>query len=64
VSADAEPGDFDSNGLVDLDDFSLFAQEYNSQATAATADFDLNDDGKIDFEDFFLFADLFPQPAP
>ena len=60
----AEPGDFDHSGLVDLEDFSLFAQAYDSNATTATATFDLNDDGRIDFEDFFLFADLFPQSAP
>ena len=64
VGSDSAPGDFDNNGLVDLEDFSLFAQAYDSESTPPTAIFDLNNDGRIDFADFFLFADLFPQQAP
>ena len=64
AGSDSAPGDFDRNGLVDLEDFSLFAQAYDSESTPPTAVFDLNGDGRIDFADFFLFADLFPQSAP
>ena len=53
--------DFSGNGVVDWDDFFLFAEYFGlSKGQLDYADgFDLNGNGKIDFPDFFRFADLF-----
>ena len=47
--------DFDGNGVVDFDDFFLFAAAFGGK----DARFDLNQDGAVDLNDFFLFADDF-----
>jgi hypothetical protein len=53
--------DFSGNGVVDLDDFFLFAEYFGrSREQPGYADsFDLDGNGKIDFPDFFSFADSF-----
>ena len=51
----ADRSDFDNNGVVDFDDFFLFANAFGGDE----ARFDLDDNGRIDFEDFFLFAQDF-----
>ena len=53
------PGDFDGNGRVDLDDFFLFADQFQRRVPPAEPRFDLDDDGRVHFADFFHFADLF-----
>ena len=51
-------GDFNADGSVDLDDFLLFADQFNRRVPPAEPRFDLDDDGHIHHVDFFLFADL------
>jgi hypothetical protein len=51
--------DFDASGVVDLDDFFLFADAFGLPATGDQTRFDLDQDGEIGFSDFFLFSDLF-----
>ena len=45
--------DFDNNGLVNVDDYRLFANAFGTKK----ARFDLDGNGRVDFEDLFLFAD-------
>jgi uncharacterized repeat protein (TIGR02543 family) len=54
----ALPGDFNSDGKVDFEDFMLFALAYGSTSVSSNwnAACDLDPDGKIDFEDLMLFA--------
>jgi hypothetical protein len=52
-------GDFDQSGLVDFDDFFLFADHFGSQDPV----YDLDQGGLVDFSDFFLFADHFGEGA-
>ena len=47
--------DFDDNRIIDLEDFFLFANAFNSN----NPNFDLDKDGKVYFEDFFQFAEAF-----
>ena len=54
------PADFDGNGIVDLDDFRLFADGFGSDDVT----YDLNDDGFVNFQDLFVFADVFGQRLP
>ena len=51
----ALPGDFNSDGKVDFDDFFLFADAFGGHDPF----YDLDSSGGIDFDDFFLFADNF-----
>ena len=51
-------GDFDEDGTVDVDDFLLFAEQFDRRVPPAEPRFDLDDDGRIGAVDFFLFADL------
>ena len=53
--------DFSDDGLVDFDDFFMFADVFGQTKTKARERFDLDWDGQIDFNDFFLFADAFGQ---
>ncbi len=55
--------DFNGSGLVDFDDFFLFADAFGKTAAIAGAKFDLNGNGLVDFDDFFVFADAFGRPA-
>jgi len=48
-------GDFNGDGVVDFDDFFLFAAAFGSRE----ARFDLSRDGRVDLDDFFLFAAAF-----
>tara|TARA_Y100000310_G_scaffold345307_1_gene463589 strand:+ start:2778 stop:5840 length:3063 start_codon:yes stop_codon:yes gene_type:complete len=54
-------GDFNSDGCVDFNDFSLFARGYSDFMTEGKYDgrFDLDGDGKILFSDFVIFAQNF-----
>ena len=54
-------GDFDEDGTVDMDDFLLFAEQFDRRVPPAEPRFDLDDDGRIGAADFFLFADLVVQ---
>jgi len=47
--------DFDGNGVVDFDDFFLFADAFGTDDSG----FDLDGDGHVGFPDLFLFADEF-----
>ena len=51
-------GDFNADGSVDMDDFFLFAEQFDRRVPPAEPRFDLDDDGRIGHGDFFLFADL------
>ena len=57
----ANPGDFNADGMVNFDDFFLFADAFGSGEgeTSFNASMDLSVNGRVDFDDFFLFADLF-----
>lgn len=59
--SDSLKSDFDGNGVVDLNDFFLFAERYGQSAGQAGFDarFDIIGDGKIDQADFFVFAQNF-----
>ena len=48
-------GDFDGNGVVDLNDFRLFVPAMGTQH----ARFDIDRDGTVGISDFFLFAERF-----
>jgi hypothetical protein len=58
-------GDFDHNGVVDFDDFFLFADHFGlgEGDTAFDPLYDLVPNGVVDFDDFFLFADHFGERA-
>jgi len=62
-SANAVDGDMNCDGVVDLADFFLLADDFGKSATVTSicADpfTDINCDGRVDFSDFFLFADNF-----
>ena len=57
--APIDPGDFDGDGALDIDDFLRFADEFGQTANPANQRFDLDGDGRIFYGDFFIFADLF-----
>ncbi len=54
-------GDFDSNGTIDLADFSVLSSNFNQPGDLSTGD--MNFDGNVDLFDFFLWRDVFNQPA-
>src|SRR3989344_8072218 len=47
--------DFDDNRIIDLEDFFMFAEAFDS----TNPRYDLDLDGKVYFEDFFRFAEAF-----
>jgi len=49
--------DIDASGFVDLDDFTLFAEQFELRSSAA----DINGDGAVDDADFTLFVETFEQ---
>ena len=55
--------DFNGDGVVDFDDFFLFAAAFGSKSSEPGFDsmFDLDSSGEIDFDDFFIFAGNFGQ---
>ena len=58
------PGDFDDNGSVNIFDFFMFVDVFNTTATDDTRDFDLDASGTIDFFDLFIFVDNFGTSLP
>ena len=56
-----EPGDFDGNGQIDMDDFFFFSDQFERRVPPAEPRFDLDDDGRVHYSDFFRFADLFAE---
>ena len=61
VAAVGSPGDFDSNGAVDFDDFFAFVDVFGKSSGQAgyDASFDLDASGDVGFDDFFAFVDVF-----
>jgi hypothetical protein len=55
----ALPGDGNGDGIIDFDDFFLFADDFGTSSPRS----DYNGDGVVDFTDFFLFADFFNAAA-
>ncbi|MFO0478122.1 MAG: hypothetical protein ACK50L_04995, partial [Bacteroidota bacterium] len=51
-------GDFNYDGVVDVDDFSIFAPLFG---TACTCPSDLNNNGIVNVDDFAIFAPAFGQ---
>ena len=58
-SAWAQSGDFNTDGVVDLQDFFAFAEVSRDEATGTNGRFDLDSNATIDLADFFLFAQQF-----
>ena len=58
--------DFDGNGVVDFDDFSLLTSKFGTRRGDAGYEdrFDLNGDGEIGFRDFLIYTQYFGQVAP
>ena len=57
----ALPGDFNGDGIVGLDDFFLFSDNFGLKQGDETYDplFDLSENAIVDLDDFFLFGDNF-----
>jgi hypothetical protein len=51
--------DFNADGIVDFNDFFLFAGAFGTR----NSEYDLTGDGIVDFNDFFVFAGAFGQKA-
>ncbi|MBI2172831.1 MAG: hypothetical protein HYT73_01305 [Candidatus Aenigmarchaeota archaeon] len=53
--------DYDRDGIVDFDDFFMFADAFGKRTgeSGFNAKFDLDKDGVVDYTDFFAFADNF-----
>jgi hypothetical protein len=51
-------GDFDANGILDGEDFTIFVQALDRPVPAGGSPCDLNYDGRVDNLDLRLFADL------
>ena len=49
--------DFNQDGCVNLDDFFLFAEQYERMINRDNKKFDLDKNKEIDVEDFFIFAE-------
>jgi len=51
--------DFDGDGEVNLDDYFLFSEHFNTdeQSENWVDEYDLDRDGDVDYDDFFLFSD-------
>jgi hypothetical protein len=52
----ALPGDFDNNGVEDVNDFNIFIGKFNENCTC---DEDMDRNGKVDINDFVLFIENF-----
>ena len=57
--------DFDGSGLVDFNDFLLFARNFGKDELASDYDpvYDLNQDGQVNFPDFLEFVRHFGRSA-
>lgn len=63
----AEPGDFDSDGDVDLADFLVFQECFRGSGVAISPPcdaFDLDADGDVDLSDFIAFQGVFTRAGP
>lgn len=60
------PADFDASRVVDLADFLIFAEAFNTATgdPAFNARVDLDGGGTVDFPDFLLFLDAFGLTSP
>jgi|GEM_PF-3387919 len=58
-------GDLDYSGVVDFDDFFIYADQFGLRESSDGFDFrcDFNGSGLVDFDDFFIFADDFGKAA-
>jgi subtilisin family serine protease len=56
-----EKGDFNSDGVINWDDFLLFADTYGTAVGDANYDVlaDFDNDGDVDWDDFLMFADVY-----
>ena len=56
-----EKEDFNEDGVIDFDDFLLFAEHFQLSVVPIQIEsrFDLNGNGKVDFDDFLRFVDVF-----
>lgn len=63
VLSGQNPADFSGNGVVDFQDFILFAQHMNTIQgdSKYNAQFDLDGNGAVDFPDFLAFVKVFGQ---
>lgn len=59
------PSDFTRDGVIDLDDFFVFADNFGAVkgSSGYLPMFDLDYDNQIDYDDFFMFADNFGNNA-
>jgi len=57
--------DFNGSGLVDFEDFFLFAGVFGRGVSEEGYEpkFDMDRSGRVDFEDFFMFAEVFGKTA-
>ncbi|MEM6748859.1 MAG: dockerin type I domain-containing protein [Planctomycetota bacterium] len=60
----ALPGDANSDGVVDLLDFDVLAQNFGSSTGNGAADGDFNGDGAVDLLDFDILAQNFGATSP
>ncbi|MEM6749847.1 MAG: VPLPA-CTERM sorting domain-containing protein, partial [Planctomycetota bacterium] len=58
------PGDANDDGVVDLLDFDVLAQNFGSNTGNGAADGDFNDDGVVDLLDFDVLAQNFGATSP
>ena len=61
-----ESYDFNSDGKIDFDDFSMFMNSYGTEKNEAgwDATYDLNSDGIIDVSDFEIFNNYYNKTLP
>lgn len=57
VQSRQQKADFNGDGMINFEDFFLFADSFNSEDLR----FDLDGDGRVGFSDFFVLADFFGQ---
>ncbi len=65
AAQEANPADFNGDGMVDFNDFLIFARGFGKSAGDAdfNAKLDLDGDGTIDFGDFLRFVDAFGESS-
>ncbi|MEM6749993.1 MAG: dockerin type I domain-containing protein [Planctomycetota bacterium] len=64
VAPTALPGDANGDGVVDLLDFDVLAQNFGSNTGNGAADGDFNGDGTVDLLDFDILAQNFGATSP
>ncbi len=60
--SDVPPGDFNSDGAIDLTDFAILAENFNTDGAFSQGDNDFS--GRIDLRDFAQFRKLFNASNP